>query len=232
MKQFRAPGVRFDVDYDEALVRAICEEADAIGLPAGTEGERDASLDHGTMIPLYFAQEQPELRALPIVRISLSGLPLEEQYRFGMCIRRAVDQLGRRAVFIGSGDLSHKCRVEGPYGFAPEGPEYDRRLTDVMARGAFGELLDRLGIRDNDRGIVGFNSFRNSFVTRCDAAGVPRHAIRGIVGHVSDDMTDLYSHDLESARQIQNLPSVKLEMPKQKQQKYSKKYVGGESERK
>ncbi len=142
MKQFRAPGVRFDVDYDEALVRAICEEADAIGLPAGTEGERDASLDHGTMIPLYFAQEQPALRALPIVRISLSGLPLEEQYRFGMCIRRAVDKLGRRAVFIGSGDLSHKCRAEGPYGFAPEGPEYDRRLTDVMARAAFGELLD------------------------------------------------------------------------------------------
>ena len=45
-------------------------------------------------------------------------------------------------------------------------------------------------------------------------------------------MTDLYSHDLESARQIQNLPAVKLEMPKQKQQKYSKKYVGGESEQK
>ena len=109
---------------------------------------------------------------------------------------------------------------------------WDYKPNDLKFRSAFGELLDRLGIRDNDRGIVGFNSFRNSFVTRCDAAGVPRHAIRGIVGHVSDDMTDLYSHDLESARQIQNLPSVKLEMPKQKQQKYSKKYVGGESEQK
>lgn len=109
---------------------------------------------------------------------------------------------------------------------------WEYKPNDLKFRSAFGELLDRLGIRDDDRGIVNFNSFRNSFVTRCDAAGVPRHAIRGIVGHVSDQMTDLYSHDLESARQIQKLPAAKLETPKQIQRKCSKKYVGGESEQK
>lgn len=46
-----------------------------------------------------------------------------------------------------------------------------------------------------------------------DAAGIPRHAVRGVVGHVSDDTTDLYSHDLQTARLIQHLPPAKLEKP-------------------
>ena len=74
-------------------------------------------------------------------------------------------------------------------------------------RRAFGEILRAAGIKsESSSGRVTFNSFRNSFISRCDAAGIPRHAIRGIVGHVSDEMTDLYSHDETSARLIQGLP--------------------------
>lgn len=74
----------------------------------------------------------------------------------------------------------------------------------------FGQLLSSLGITDNEIGIVNFNSFRDSFITRCDEAGIPRHAIRGIVGHLKDEVTDLYSHDIVSARQVQQLRDVKL----------------------
>ena len=80
---------------------------------------------------------------------------------------------------------------------------------------AFGELLDKLGIVADERGIVNFNCLRDSFVTRCDEAGIPRHATRGIVGHVSDKQTDLYSHDLNSARQIQHMKPVNLDKPDQ-----------------
>ena len=45
-------------------------------------------------------------------------------------------------MIIGSGDLSHKLKEDGPYGFQKEGPEYDERIMDVMGRGAFGELFD------------------------------------------------------------------------------------------
>ena len=45
-------------------------------------------------------------------------------------------------MVIGSGDLSHKLKEDGPYGFQKEGPEYDERIMDVMGRGAFGELFD------------------------------------------------------------------------------------------
>ncbi|MCR5675661.1 MAG: AmmeMemoRadiSam system protein A [Lachnospiraceae bacterium] len=142
MRQFRADQVRFSVRYDEELVKKIEAEAETADVPAGTLGEREPALDHGTMIPLYFLERESALAGVPIVRISLSGLPLVDHYRFGQCIAKAVEALDRRAVFVGSGDLSHKCRAEGPYGFAPEGPDYDRRIMEVMGRADFGRLFD------------------------------------------------------------------------------------------
>lgn len=74
---------------------------------------------------------------------------------------------------------------------------------------SFGKLLKELNITSDKTGIVNFNSFRNSFVTRCDAANIPRHALRGIVGHTDDKQTNLYSHDLTGAKQILTLPKLK-----------------------
>ncbi len=139
-RQFRAPGVSFTEQYDMPLVRRICDLAEAADLPAGTLGERDASLDHGTMVPLWFIRQK--YKEGKIVRIGLSGLPLTDHYRLGQIIAKAVEDTGRRAVIIASGDLSHKLQEYGPYGFAKEGPEYDRRIMDVCGRAAFGELFD------------------------------------------------------------------------------------------
>ena len=138
--QFRAPQVRFRETYDAELTERICGIAKEKGFPAGTLGERDRRLDHGTMVPLYFVEQV--YRDFRLVRVGLSGLSLAEHYAFGQIIRQAVGDTGRRVVYIASGDLSHKLQEYGPYGFAPEGPEYDRRIMDVCRRGAFGELLD------------------------------------------------------------------------------------------
>ena len=138
--QFRAPEVRFREKYDETLVREIERRAKERAFPAGTLGQRDASLDHGVMVPLYFIRQRYD--GFRLVRLGLSGLPLEDHYRLGQIIRSAAETLGRRAVFVASGDLSHKLQKYGPYGFAPEGPEYDERVMDVCGRAAFGELFD------------------------------------------------------------------------------------------
>ena len=138
--RFGAPEVRFSETYDVELVERLCALAEADDLPAGTLGERDPALDHGTMVPLWFLR-----RKYPggkLVRIGLSGMPLVDHYRLGQLIARAAEETGRRAVLIASGDLSHKLREDGPYGFAPDGPEYDRRIMDVCGRAAFGELFD------------------------------------------------------------------------------------------
>ncbi len=138
--RFRAPGVRFWEEYDAELAKTIERLAIAGGLPAGTRGERDPELDHGTMVPLYFIRQV--YSGFRLVRVGLSGLPLEDHYRLGQLIRRAADETGRRAVLVASGDLSHKLQSYGPYGYAPEGPQYDARIMDVCGRAAFGELFD------------------------------------------------------------------------------------------
>ena len=74
--QFGAPEVSFDMEYDTALVSEITHICTDNGIPAGTFGERDASLDHGTMVPLYFITQK--YTGFKIVRIGLSGLPLTE----------------------------------------------------------------------------------------------------------------------------------------------------------
>ena len=137
---FGAPGVSFDEEYDDELTREICRIADEAHFRAGTMGERDKALDHATMVPLYFIRQK--YKGGKIIRVGLSGLPLTEHYALGMMIQQAVEKLGRRAVYVASGDLSHKLKDYGPYGFAPEGPVYDDRIMDVMGRGAFGELFD------------------------------------------------------------------------------------------
>lgn len=137
---FRVGQVRFDVDYDAELVELITRLAQAQDFPAGTLGERQKELDHGTMVPLWFIQR--EYTDFKLVRIGLSGLPLTDHYTLGKMIAEAANRLKRRIVFVASGDLSHKLQNYGPYGFAPEGPVYDERIMDVCSRGAFGELFD------------------------------------------------------------------------------------------
>ena len=138
--QFRAPQVKFRVDYDTEFVKVLVQEAEARDIPAGTLGEREKRLDHGTMVPLYFLDQY--MQDYRIVRIGLSGMPLTVHYELGECIRKTAELLDREVVIIGSGDLSHKLKEDGPYGFQKEGPEYDERIMDVMGRGAFGELFD------------------------------------------------------------------------------------------
>jgi len=137
---FGAPQTAFEARYDEELVKEICRIADAREFPAGTLGERDKNLDHGTMVPLWFIEQK--YRDFNLVRIGLSGLPLTDHYRLGQMIRQAAEDLGRRTVLVASGDLSHKLQDYGPYGFAEEGPQYDQRIMDVCGRAAFGELFD------------------------------------------------------------------------------------------
>ncbi len=136
---FGAPQVRMEIRYDEEFVSALCQEARIMDISAGTLGQKDRELDHGTMVPLYFILQR--YTDFKLVRIGLSGLPMEEHYRMGMAIGQVAGTLGRRAVYVASGDLSHKLKDDGPYGFDPSGPVYDDRIMEVMGEGDFGKLF-------------------------------------------------------------------------------------------
>ena len=139
MSAFGAPQAVLNVRYDAELRQELVRQAEAAGIQAGTLGEKDPALDHGTFLPLYFLRDAGV--DCPILRIGLSGFSPLEHYRLGQCIARAVDALDRRTVFVASGDLSHKLKDDGPYGYAPEGPVFDRRVTQAMESGDFLQFL-------------------------------------------------------------------------------------------
>lgn len=137
--QFGAPEVAVAVQYDAVLAKEIEMEAAEAGIEAGPVGGRNAALDHAVMIPLHFLHAYT--RNFRVVRLGISGLSPLDHYNFGKCVARAVETLERRAVFIASGDLSHKLTPEGPYGFAPEGPRFDKACMKYLEEGDFLKLL-------------------------------------------------------------------------------------------
>ena len=139
MGAFRAGKVKIKTEYDKELVKEITICAKEKGIPAGTLGEKEKSLDHGTMIPLYFLNKV--YTGFRTVRIGLSGLSPLTHYHLGQCFSEASERLGRRTVVIASGDLSHKLMEDGPYGFVPQGPEFDRAVAEALASGDFLSLL-------------------------------------------------------------------------------------------
>lgn len=138
--QFRAAHVRMNVSYDTEFVEKLCYLAEEKNLPAGVLGQRERALDHGTMVPLYFVNQY--WQDYRLVRVGLSGCPFTAHYELGQAIQEAAAILGRKAVVIASGDLSHRLKEDGPYGYREEGPEYDRRIMEVMEGGDFGRLFD------------------------------------------------------------------------------------------
>ena len=137
---FRCPEVEIEAEYDAAFSKALADACAEEDLPAGFLGEREPALDHGTMIPLYFLQ--PALKKpVKVVRIGLSGLSADVHYRLGRLIQDTAEKLGRRTVFIASGDLSHKLKEDGLYGFAKEGPVFDEAVTEDLGKADFLSLL-------------------------------------------------------------------------------------------
>lgn len=137
--EFGAPQARYEAAYDTQFASALAAACDAEGLSAGTRGERDPSLDHATMIPMHFIQKYyPDYK---LVRIGLSGLSPAAHYRLGALVQRVASVLGHRVVYVASGDLSHKLSKDGPYGFAPEGPQFDERIEKAFETGDFLPLL-------------------------------------------------------------------------------------------
>ena len=148
---FGAKNIKISVSYDEEFSSRIGEFAHKDGLLAGQLGARKPDLDHGVMVPLYFVKTRR------IVRISLSGFPAIDHYRLGMCITEAGESLGRKYVIIASGDMSHKL-INSPYGFAPEGPEFDNLTRSQIESGDIRGLVETNPSLCDKAAECGFNS--------------------------------------------------------------------------
>ena len=155
LSNFLAPEVCLDLENDLELadeVVKLCQEAKipVVYTEQGTERP-----DHGSTVPLAFISEA--YQGFKVLRISPSFLPDETLLEMGRIIERAAAHVGRKITFLASGDLSHKLKEDGPYGFVKEGPEFDSQVTDIMKRCELKE----------------FREFDEQFLDRAAECGLP-----------------------------------------------------------
>lgn len=146
MEAFRASETTLKAKIDTALTDEIIQTAQQSGIVVAPSTWRDRDMDHATFIPLYFIEQAYKEAGISpkykVVRVGLSALSSEVHRQFGHAIARAIDRTQRRCVWVASGDLSHKLKTDGPYGYVPEGPELDRQLCDLFRSGALEKLFE------------------------------------------------------------------------------------------
>jgi len=156
LRRFGCPDVRFDTVYDRELTDEISVIAKKSGISAGTQGERDAGLDHGMTVPMWFINKK--YKDYKSIRIAQSGMTSTEHYLLGQVIKKAAENTKRRVVIIASSDLSHRLLPDAPYGFASEGPIFDKMITDALAAGDFLSLMKIPEEIRSGAGECGYNS--------------------------------------------------------------------------
>ncbi len=110
--------------------------------------------DWGFNVPLYFLAKDFEGE----IKTYLIGLESPEFYfEEG---KKAYKDLGgkKKYAFIASGDMSHCLKEEGPYGFHPDGPKFDKALIGFLKKKDM-ESIFKLDDMYPEAGECGLRSF-------------------------------------------------------------------------
>ena len=163
---FNAPGTNFTMAVDDELLTAIRKVAAAEDYELTTLSEPE--LDHGIAVPLYFLLRNGW--SGKVVTLGYSFLSNDDHLRFGSCIRKAVDQVGRRVAFIASGDLSHRLKPQAPAGYNPDAHMFDEEVVDALRSNEPQRIVD---IDLNLRRMAGECGFRSMLVAIGASAELP-----------------------------------------------------------
>lgn len=147
LKQFSAPEVSMDISIDLDLTQKIIDKSYENDIPTvEVTGSlikkygKEYELDHGTIVPLYFIKSKYD--SFKLVHITYGGLSPIQLYKFGKLIKEAVEESNKNVVFIGSGDLSHRLKDEGPYDYNPDGEKFDSKIISLLTKGDVAGVFD------------------------------------------------------------------------------------------
>jgi len=139
LARFGADQIKFSVEINSDVLEKIQEEiSDAF--PVREE------LDHGVTVPLYFLK-----KAGWNGKIVVLSMPIDTPEDYGRKVGNILNDLPDRSALIASGDLSHRLKEDGPYGFHLSGPRADNlivkglRKDTALVRGIPSKLLEESG---------------------------------------------------------------------------------------
>jgi MEMO1 family protein len=154
---FRAPEIQFTVPLDDELFAAITEEATKADYKVLTIPEQ--RLDHGTAVPLYFLSVNGWRGK--VVALGYSFLSNEDHLRFGTCLARAIDHVGKRVAFVASGDLSHRLKPQAPAGYNPRAYVFDEAVVTALRSNQPDQIIE---IDHDLRRVAGECGYRSMLV--------------------------------------------------------------------
>ena len=163
---FHAPETGVAAPVDDELLAAIAQAAAADGY--GISKLTGCDLDHGTAVPLYFLLRNGWQGR--VVALGYSFLSNEDHLRFGACIKRAVDTVGRPVGFIASGDLSHRLAPQSPAGFNRNAHVFDETVVAALRANNTQAIVE---IDHNLRKLAGECGYRSMLVAIGASSGVP-----------------------------------------------------------
>jgi AmmeMemoRadiSam system protein A len=156
LAMFGAPRAAIDAAGDPELAVAIVDAAREAGIDAEPVTRPLGSLDHGALVPLSFLD--PDGR-WPVVELTFTDLPLAVHRAFGAAVAAGAEAIGRRVVFVASGDTSHRLFRGAPAGFSPRARDFDRWLIERIGSGDWAGLVDADLDLWRDAGECGLRSF-------------------------------------------------------------------------
>lgn len=164
---FRAPEAAVEFPLDRELLEAIVKTAaDEDYKVVGLE---NYDLDHGSAVPLYFLDRNGWKGR--VVALGYSFLSNEDHVKFGSCIKRAADRLGRPVAFVASGDLSHRLKPEAPAGFSPAARLFDEQVVNALRENSPNQIAE---IDQDLRRIAGECGYRSMLIALGATQGLPQ----------------------------------------------------------
>lgn len=122
--QFGAGQVKLSFASDPRIIAQFLEKLSGVVPVRGV-------IDHGAFVPLYFLKQVGWNG-----KAVLLGMPLERPEVYGRSIGQILEDMPGRYALIASGDLSHRLKEDGPYGFNSAGPEFDQLVVNALERDA------------------------------------------------------------------------------------------------
>lgn len=152
---FRAPQVNQEFENDIEFINELELTAKDVflklnHLPAKTP------LDHGSLVPLYYIAKAGYNGKIVVINYTM--LDKDKHKLFGKFIADTSEKLGRKIVFLASGDLSHRITSDAPAGYNPKAKDFDELIVKSIQNGNYQAISDISLEMRNIAGECGYNS--------------------------------------------------------------------------
>ena len=155
LREFGDLSTKIKFHGDTHLATIIREGTKQEHIPATMISE--PNLDHGSSVPLSYLTKH--LKNIKIIQLGFCDLDWKTHLAFGAMIADKISQTNKRVAVIASGDLSHALISDAPAGYNPAGPEFDKKIQDLLAANNLAGMLQLDKKLVTEAAECGFRSF-------------------------------------------------------------------------